>query len=74
MRCSGQSGEMAERRLYRNPTCQKCGRKVAAKAGNTSTLFSQLRKCHPSIQIKVFGIYSSREFQWKTKKGKDNLI
>ncbi|XP_068122242.1 E3 SUMO-protein ligase ZBED1-like [Hyperolius riggenbachi] len=31
------------------PVCRNCGRKVAAKGGNTSNMFAHLREHHPSV-------------------------
>ncbi|KAL7858887.1 hypothetical protein SRHO_G00140340 [Serrasalmus rhombeus] len=36
-----------------NPICNQCGRKVAAKGGNTSNLLSHLREHHPAVQLKL---------------------
>ncbi len=44
--------------LRMDPVYKKCGRKVAAKAGNTSNMFAHIHGHHPSVQIKVSRIYN----------------
>ncbi len=51
------------------PVCKKCGRRVAAKGGNTSNMFSHIREHHPSVKIKVSSIYSLRPYYFCHAEG-----
>ncbi len=39
---------------------KNCGRKAAAKRGNTSNMFTYISEQHPSVQIQLCPIYNLR--------------
>lgn len=48
------------------PICKKCGREIAAKHGNTSNMFTHLRRNHPiqfrEIMVRVFSAFNRAPF------------
>ncbi|XP_056594328.1 uncharacterized protein LOC130413269 isoform X1 [Triplophysa dalaica] len=43
------------------PICKKCGRKIAAKQGNTSNMFAHIRNHHPSEFMQITMSLSNKE-------------